>query len=52
MVYTDRDHNNALAAANSGTADKRQVDQLTAAAKQAGSRGREAAAALRKQGTK
>ncbi len=49
MAWTNQDHNNALAAAKSGTADKRQMEKLTEASKQYGSRGREAARAVSKQ---
>lgn len=46
MSWTDKEHAAALQAARAGQADKRQLEKLAEAAKQAGSRGREAARAL------
>ena len=46
MTYTDADHQAALQAARVGQADKRQLEKLAEAARQAGARGREAARAL------
>ena len=46
MSWTDKEHEAALQAARVGKADKRQLEKLAEAAKQAGARGREAARAL------
>lgn len=46
MTYTNADHQAALQAARAGKADKRQLDKLAEAAKQAGSHDQEAARAL------
>ena len=45
--YSNQQHQEALKAARSGTASATQRDQLEAAARQAGGRGKEAAKALR-----
>ena len=50
MSWTNAEHQAALDAARSGKADQRQQQKLQEAARQAGSRGKEAAEALRKQG--
>lgn len=46
MAWTNADHQSALQAARAGQADKRQVEKLTEAASQAGTRGDEARRAL------
>ena len=46
MSWTSQEHQAALQAARAGQADQRQLEKLTEAARQAGSRGREAARAL------
>ena len=46
MSWTDKEHQAALQAARTGTADQRQQEKLAEAARQAGPRGREAARAL------
>ncbi len=46
MSWTNQEHEAALQAARAGQADKRQLEKLAEAAKQAGARGREAARAL------
>lgn len=47
MVWTEQDHQAAIQAARNGQANKQQQEGLRKAAQQAGSRGREAADALR-----
>lgn len=47
MSWTNQEHEAALQAARTGQADQRQLEKLAEAAKQAGTRGREAAEALR-----
>ena len=46
MSWTSQEHQAALQAARAGQADQRQLEKLAEAARQAGSRGREAARAL------
>ena len=46
MSWTPQEHQAALQAARTGTADRRQQGKLAEATKQAGARGREAARAL------